>query len=287
MKAQLPQSPHNHGCHKEQSSCQIDQQELSRELVYFARAFMKHRDFDAAESMFRQALHHMQHSADATCPEQEMMQTMVNIGKCCQYTGRLEEALSCYRDALYCRSGRQDIHTESETVQLLIAGILYDIGLIQSRSYLSGQTKSPEKALQAFQMCLNLRASCLGENNPAVANVQHNVGVILSKEGHHDQAINYLLKSLESRRIALGDSHPEVASSLRHLAMVYNNMGGHHKEAERVLNEALSILRTISGECFLQEVLLELAHVKRVLSDRNGDSFSVALLKANLPKEDS
>ena len=274
---------------KEQSSCQTTQRQYSKQLLDLARSFMKHRDFNAAESLFRQALQQMQYTTgDAACPRQEMLETMANIGKCCQSTGRLEEALSCYRDALHIK-GNPVVHTEPVPCQLLVADILYDIGLIQSNMYLNKQVqKSQEKALQAFQLCLNIRKSCRRENDPAVANVQHNIGIILLREGGQrlEKALEYLTKALQTRRLVYGNHHPEVASSLRHIAMVYNAMGKDPEQAERLLNEAVAILRAIPGECNLQEVLIELAHVKHVLAQKR-DPFSMHQVKDSLPTNQS
>lgn len=223
----------------------------------------------------------MQYSQDTTCPQHEILKTLANLGKCCQYTGRLEEALRCYRRALQLKAA-DGVEKESWQIQLLAAEILYDIGLIHSKVHFEGSSTGLEKSLQSFLICLDIRKRCFGECHPAVANVQHNIGTIFIRRGDLVMAKKYIEASLKTRRDKLASCHPEVASSLRHLAMVYTGLGMMYGEAECLLTEAIAILRTVPGDLYLRDVLIELAYVKRMA--RN-DQFSVVALRENLPKE--
>lgn len=268
---------------KEQSSCEIGTGEPSRQVLCFAETFMKQGDYRSAEPLFRQALHHMQQPSDAACPQEEILEILINIGKCCQSSERLEDAMTSYQQALRLKSGRC-IQEESAKIQILMATTLYEIGMIHSKIYLNGVDSNRDQAMKAwhsFQLCLNIRRNCFGSSHPTVASVQHNMGIILFVGGQLEAAIQHFNASLETRQAALGDHHPEVASSLRHLAMVYVKLEK-YEESFRLLGDALNILRCIPHEPYLQDVLLELARVKRLL-DGAGRAFAMQELNVTLP----
>lgn len=246
----------------------IDHQKVANELRAFAATSMKLRDFGVAEEIFRNILH-----VESRCVKEddtELITALANIGKCCELTGRLQEALSCYKEALQLRANR-DLHLEPTSMQLLLASVLYDIGMIHSKVLVEDRNDrdTPNrkrdlatKATRAFSLVLKLRQTCLGENHPAVASAYHNIGVVLTANGIPSEAIAYHKKALTIRRIAFGHRHEEIASSLRHLAASHKDLGN-FQNAAVCLTEALDILRCIPCEGFLCEVMIELSNVKR------------------------
>lgn len=250
------------------------QQPLCEELQEHAMDAMKALQYTQAEELFRFILHLQNEQKD---DDEKIITTLGKIGKCCELTGRLEEAMSCFKEALLVKQNR-DLRNEPTSVQLLMAGILYEIGMIHCQMCMEGTSddgsSSDEdtrggkgrlaysKAMKAFTMSLKLRTSCLGSEHPTVSNTQFNIANLLTESGMPGIAIEYHDKALATRRKVLGPQHPEVASSLRHLAIAYSAIG-QYQEAESVLHEALEILKRIPFDGSLQEVMIELSNVRR------------------------
>jgi tetratricopeptide (TPR) repeat protein len=153
---------------KEESS---DQQDVRSELRSLAAASMEGGDFEGAEEIFRNLLH--LESQKGQDNDSVLVATLASIGKCCESTGRLQEALSCYKEALQMRTHRE-LQNEPTEMQLLLASVLYDIGMIHSKVLFKGKSEITNrnrdvaaKATKAFSLALKLRQNCLGENHPA------------------------------------------------------------------------------------------------------------------------
>jgi len=263
-----------------------DPHTLASEIKELALASTSRSEFDDAEELWRYLLH-LQSGLTPPCTDDEVVATLAHIGRCCQSSGRYQEAMSCYRDALQLKAPCQ-LKNEPPETKLMVACILYDIGMIHSE-LLFQQNPSDvgdhqvkrkllaDKAIKSFQLSLDLRKSCFGEQHHVVASAQHNIAAILTRTGNHIAAKALYEKSLATRRAVLGPKpHPEVASSLRHLAMVHR-MNGENQQAASLLSEALEILYHIPHNGMLQNVIIELSHLKRELAPRS----------ASLPEADS
>ncbi|CAB9511389.1 repeat protein [Seminavis robusta] len=272
------------------------QQNLCEEIREHAMDEMRALNYSAAEELFRYLLH-LEHEQQAD--DEQIIATLANIAKCCECTGRLEEAMSCYKDALLVKENK-NLRNESQSMQLLMASILYEIGMIHCQFLMEASTgdgsdsssdddddddandegtdeqasqqrrKGKErlsftKAMKAFTMSLKLRTQCLGPEHQTVSNAQFNIANLLTDAGMPEEAIDYHHKALVTRRKVMGPQHPAVASSLRHLAMAYNALG-HLQQAENVLNEALEIVKRIPFDGTLQQVMIELSNVRRKLT---------------------
>ena len=240
---------------------------VTADLRLFAARLMENGEVDSAEEIFRHVLHILSQTPSSL--EIEIIETLAQVGKCCELLGRPEEAMSCYREVLQLKA-YQRLQDEPVPMKLLLAEIFYAMGMIHSKLYMessrvlkgSNRRDVVTKAIKCFSFSMELRRGCLGEGHPMIANAQHNIATILVQAGHFRKSLEYYDTSLTNRRVALGRQHPEVASSLRHIAMAHRSMGNNGKAAA-FLSEALDILKYIPFESSLREVMIELSHVKR------------------------
>ena len=97
-----------------------------------------------------------------------------------------------------------------------------------------------------------------------VASAQHNISAILTKAVNLRKAVDFYETSLAKVWTTLGERHPEVTCSLRHLAIA-KRARANYKDSVSHLPEVLEILKGIPFESYLQEVMIELSHLKRAL----------------------
>lgn len=232
---------------------------VATDLRAYAARLVENGEVSSAEEIFRHVLHIL--SQTPSSPEIEIVETLRLLGKCCQLSGRPEEAMRCYKEVLQLKA-RQRLQDEPAPMKLILAEIFYAMGMIHSKLYMESRRDVVTKAIKCFSFSIELRKGCLGERHPTIASAQHNIATILVKAGHFHKSLEYYNASLANRRVALGRHHPEVASSLRHIAMAHRSMGNNNKAASS-LSEALEILKCIPFESSLGEVMIELSHVKR------------------------
>ena len=156
-----------------------------------------------------------------------------------------------FREALRLKAGT--IHQESRQMQIIFATILYNVGMIH---FVHGDDEDHmrlRRALQSFQICLDLRTKALGRRHPDVASALHNIGILLLQDGQQLNSLKALRESLEIRCHTLGPNHHEVASSFRHIGRIYQDRGEHEK-ALRYFMKAFVILQR-SQENFSDELI--------------------------------
>jgi tetratricopeptide (TPR) repeat protein len=107
----------------------------------------------------------------------------VNAGREFQREERYDEAILSFREALLCKN--KSISMESPSVQVTFASTLFEVGMFHSYS----QYHDPLKALQAFEICLQMSRACLGEDHPSVARVLYELGVVDELLGEPEEAL--------------------------------------------------------------------------------------------------
>ena len=61
-----------------------------------------------------------------------------------------------------------------------------------------------------FRRALEGREKALGLNNPDTLNTVYNLGIVLSKQGHLEEAKVLFLRAFEGYETALGSNHPQT-----------------------------------------------------------------------------
>jgi tetratricopeptide (TPR) repeat protein len=102
-----------------------------------------------------------------------------------------EDAIMSFWKALLCKN--KSISMESPSVQVAFASTLFEIGMIHSYS---SQYLDPLKALQAFELCLQISRVCLGEDHPSVARMMYEIGVINELLSDPEEALAYFSEAI-------------------------------------------------------------------------------------------
>jgi tetratricopeptide (TPR) repeat protein len=108
-----------------------------------------------------------QHSKEESAKDDFV--SAVNAGRQFQREEHYEVAMLSFRKAL-----NTFISMESPSDQVPFASTLFDVGMIHSYS----QYQDPLKALEAFELCLQMSRAYLGEDHPSVARVLYEIGII-------------------------------------------------------------------------------------------------------------
>ena len=103
-----------------------------------------------------------------------------------------------------------------------------------------------DKALEYFQMALDIRLGLWGENHPATADVYNKIGSVWMDKGLA-KAMEFYQKALEIRLHTLGENHPDVAKSYNNIGNVWDRRGDYDKALE-YHSKALGIKRLALGE---------------------------------------
>jgi tetratricopeptide (TPR) repeat protein len=114
----------------------------------------------------------------------------VNAGQQFQREERYDDAILSFWKALLCKN--KSIAMESPSVQLTFASTLFEVGMIHSYS----QYHDPLKALQAFELCLQMSRACLGEDHPSIARVLYEIGVINESMSDPEEALAHFSEAI-------------------------------------------------------------------------------------------
>jgi tetratricopeptide (TPR) repeat protein len=190
-------------------------------------------------------------------PDIELLLTLSRLGRSLHSCGQHAEAMLSFREALRLKGST--IYREAPRGQVIFATVLYNVGMIQSVHGNHEDRMLRRRALQSFQICLDLRTKALGRMHPDVASALHNIGFLLLQDGQPLKSLEVFRESLAIRCQTLGLNHHEVASSLRHIGCIYQDRGEHEK-ALRLYMKAFLILQTSQRDCSddLVEVLMGL-----------------------------
>jgi hypothetical protein len=96
----------------------------------------------------------------------------IQLGRQLEKEGRYQDAVLSFRQALLQKN--KTITFDSPAVQAEYASVLFDVGMIHANT----KHQDPSKALEAFELCLDLSRTCLGSEHPSVARVLYETGVI-------------------------------------------------------------------------------------------------------------
>jgi tetratricopeptide (TPR) repeat protein len=153
----------------------------------------------------------------------------VSTGQQFQREERYDDAILSFRKALLCKN--QSISMESQSVQLTFALTLFEVGMIHSYS----QYHDPLKALQAFDLCLQMSRACLGEDHPSVARVLYEIGVVDELLGELEEALAHFSEAIA---ILLSNSMDIHLKDLWMSLYRVQALLGQTEDAESSFNEA-------------------------------------------------
>jgi tetratricopeptide (TPR) repeat protein len=156
----------------------------------------------------------------------------VNSGQQFQREERYDDAILSFRKALLCKN--QSISTESQSVQVTFASTLFQVGMIHTYS----QNHDPLKALQAFELCLQMSRACLGEDHPSVARVLYEIGVVDELLGELEEALAHFSEALA---ILLSNSMDNHLKDLWMSLYRVQALLGQTEDAESSFDEAQKI----------------------------------------------
>jgi len=91
------------------------------------------------------------------------------------------------------------------------------------------------EAEQHYQLAREIYAATLGPSDPALAQVENNLGILREAQGDKEGALVHLARGLELVSVALGADHPEVAMYLGNIGTTYMLMGEFERSIEYIL----------------------------------------------------
>ena len=253
----------------------VDPWSLPYLLLQQAAMFKAEGKYVAAEAFARHAVE----SARRRLGESHLWvaQSLNNLSEIFDIQGKLEEADSCYREALAALDG-------SEPDGAGIAALIQtNLGLLRFREgdYRDGDAllresldarisiHGPEHpfvattlnnlglvrfgmgdlagARELFGKALAINRAALPEWDAQIADTLNNLGATARAAGDYEGAVDFYVEALERRRATLGGGHPAVAESLNNVAALLMLMGA-NENAESLFREALAIRRQSFGD---------------------------------------
>jgi CHAT domain-containing protein/Tfp pilus assembly protein PilF len=149
-------------------------------------------------------------------------------------TGKYNQAEEQMLHALELRKANPGIYRE------LIAASYNDLGLVYSQS-------DDDKAIQSYNLALNLYKEIHGEFHPKIAIVNTNLAIIYRKLGKYNEAIANFESALKIWEGIYSGSHATKAFLIFNIGQTYFKMGAFNMASENY-EKALSIYREIYSE---------------------------------------
>jgi tetratricopeptide (TPR) repeat protein len=153
----------------------------------------------------------------------------IEAGRKFQREERYDDAILSFRKALLCKN--KSISMESESVQLTFTSTLFEVGMIHAYS----QYHDPMKALQAFELCLQMSRACLGQDHPSVARVLNEIGVLNELLSDPEEALAHFSEAIA---ILLSNSMDTHLKTLWMSMSRVQALLGQMEDAESAFNEA-------------------------------------------------
>lgn len=105
-----------------------------------------------------------------------------------------------------------------------------------------------KKALDTYQLSLEIKRRHYPENSIEVAKAYNNIGIVYREMGQLDKAIDYYNKSLVIKRKILGPKHRSIAMTYNNISSIYKDMEDYQSSVD-ILEKALEIeLETFGKE---------------------------------------
>ncbi|WP_438423358.1 CHAT domain-containing protein [Aquimarina macrocephali] len=182
--------------------------------------------------------------------KKSLMLTIKNDGKDHLYTGygyanmgltyfkimQYEEALNCYQKALSIFDKKEFLR--GQRVIYLNKGIL----LHDQGEY--------EKALQYFNMSLNMTLELFEVKHRDMATAYRNIGSVFFSKGEDQKALEYYIKSSQISKALYGENHYDIGTLYGYMGDLY----GRKKENENALKyykKSLDVYKSLFGEYHL------------------------------------
>jgi tetratricopeptide (TPR) repeat protein/tRNA A-37 threonylcarbamoyl transferase component Bud32 len=111
---------------------------------------------------------------------------------------------------------------------------------LQALARIYSKEGKPEQSLETFRRAQALMEQTGGTDQPDVANVIDNMGLVLAEMNRREEALDYFHRAQRLDTQILGPQHPSLALFLANEAEVLNALG-RHRDARDLLERALQI----------------------------------------------
>ncbi len=202
----------------------------------FARFYAEQGRLDAAEMLFKRALHIEENLAEQNKDEGVDLADMLSrLGYLYVEKKRYTEAEPLFKRALEIR---KDVLGADDPD---IAASINDLAEL----YVA--MENYEKAEELYHRVMNLRETVHGPQHPDVARNLIQLGALYQKMGRYKEAGPAYTRAIKIQEDQLGVEHPDLAVSLQNLGSLLE-MVGKYQKAEVVFQKALKIAKKAHGE---------------------------------------
>ena len=225
----------------------LDENNNIKKAIILSLNYDPHKRYDFQQ--IQKLLQPLENEAYLT--DKQAIDSFMKIGKSyMEIIGNYEIALHYFTQALKLEQKNGDNLNIAE-IYKYIASVYNKIGDQKASSnykeLIKENISNYKKALEYYNLSLNIMIKILGEDHPGTASSYYNIGITYYNMGDYKKALEYLLLSLKIRKRILGEEHPDIATSYNNIGLIYKNMGDNKKAIE--YNEfALKINKKILGE---------------------------------------
>jgi CHAT domain-containing protein len=106
--------------------------------------------------------------------------------------------------------------------------------------------KNWSKAIEYFQIALDIDKKIHGENSANYASALNNLGIAYNNFGLYDEAVKYCSEALDIRKRLLGVENKDYANSLSTMGAIYSTVKDYNS-ADSCYNQSISIIKKIYG----------------------------------------
>ncbi|MHC4108880.1 MAG: tetratricopeptide repeat protein, partial [Planctomycetota bacterium] len=202
----------------------------------FAEALIRQHKLDEAQRRLQTALSYY-HAADGPRSDAQFNSgfaaCLTSLGQVHHLRGELQEAETCFREALPLMPGGTVRQSDRASITLALASVLRDQGRL------------PESEV-SFSDALESTRQVHGPHHPEVAAILNNLGQLYAQQEKLDRAEAAYRESLTIYRETLDPDHPRLATTLSNLGQLAG-IRGDYATAENLFREALVIYRERLG----------------------------------------
>jgi tetratricopeptide (TPR) repeat protein len=126
--------------------------------------------------------------------------------------------------------------------------IIEDAGLLSQLGECELKFAEYDKALEYYEMCLEIELKTLGEEHIDVAGSYNNIGDVWDAKGNYDKALEYYEKSLVITLKLLNDDSLSIAHSYNNIGGIWANKGNYDKALEFQKKSLLIRLKSLGEE---------------------------------------